>query len=197
LTKFNILDGDFDPSKYDDEMSKLFNEDFYNVEEDVLPVFDKEAGIDTNAPSAADQTIKKLGDKAHTSDSGESVSGDEEGEGDYVENLKQEPSASAADEQGYDEYYDDADAYGEPSGPVVDKEQLKQILKEESKEVKKLVDEYYNLDYEDMVRVFCKTKTRKNLKKKEKGVSLCPTFFSLLLAYPPTTSDRCCLSPFV
>ncbi|KAG2173742.1 hypothetical protein INT43_005162 [Umbelopsis isabellina] len=160
------LDGDFDPDAYDNQMTKVFNDDYYVGDENEKPTWDDD--IDTGLEEAAV-------DQEYADD--ENQYQEEEGAQDY-----EYPAAANPDD---DDLMMDADYMpgGELYGlakPMTAKEKKKakkdkkkkkkdavdeveELVQAEAQEaipeskkstkraLEKYMEEYYNLDYEDMI----------------------------------------------
>jgi protein KRI1 len=124
------LDDDFDPDKYDEMMMTLFDDDFYEAEEQGKPQFGSVNGLDDGQDqSVVDKMISKSKKASHSGASGESM--------DEADMPQEEQNQGGDDEaMQVDDDNDGADTEG-----VVEK----------VGEVKKLVDDLYKLDYEDVI----------------------------------------------
>ena len=133
MSKIN-LDEDWDPAKYDAEMESLFNDDYYGEDEenpDVKPDLHLEEVLDEDE---LPEEVKK------------------EMEVEEEEEKEKENGDSDAEDQGKgsDEELLDEEKEKEKENETVTPEESEE-LKKHREEAEKLVDELYNLDYEDMI----------------------------------------------
>ncbi|KAJ1680140.1 Ribosome biogenesis protein Kri1 [Spiromyces aspiralis] len=134
------LEGEFDPEKYDAQMTSVFDEGYYNEAENTKPTWADD--IDISDLAAADDEAqvesgldkkkrkKKKKDKQQQAEEGEAKTG---GIGD-------------------DEFIMDADYL--PGGEKFEKqddEQKAKALDEYTKTINNYLDEYYQLNYEDVI----------------------------------------------
>eukprot|EP01122_Echinamoeba_exundans_P013648 TRINITY_DN5998_c0_g1_i1.p1 TRINITY_DN5998_c0_g1~~TRINITY_DN5998_c0_g1_i1.p1 ORF type:complete len:670 (+),score=253.21 TRINITY_DN5998_c0_g1_i1:22-2010(+) len=121
------LDDDFDPDKYDEMMMKLFDDDFYEEEEQGKPQFGRIKGLD----DVQDQSVvDKMIAKARSSQS--AASGESMEEGDIPQEDEDQEAMQVDDNEG--------------GAEAVPEEVIEKVS-----EVKKLVDDLYKLDYEDVI----------------------------------------------
>ena len=130
MSKIN-LDEDWDPAKYDAEMESLFNDDYYGEDEenpDVKPDLHLEEILDEDE---LPEEVKKEMEVEEKEEEEE-----EEGEED------------SEHEKGSDEELLDEENENESEKRTPEENEE---LKKHREEAEKLVDELYNLDYEDMI----------------------------------------------
>ncbi len=123
-----LMEGDFDPDKFEDLMSKMYSEDFYNKED---------------AEWKTDLDVKEGLKKAAIDGEGDDVVLNDEGEGGLYDDAG-------------DEMVDDGDGdIGEDYDYEMEGEEGGEEMEDESKLDKKLkdrmLDELYKLDYEDII----------------------------------------------
>lgn len=122
-----LMEGDFDPDKFEDIMSKMYSDDFYAQEE-------KEWKTDLDVK----ESLKKANEE-------DGIVLNEEGEGDVYDD--------AGGEMEYEGEYDETEDYGEEDLDVDARD--KDVTEKESSLDKKLkermLDELYKLDYEDII----------------------------------------------
>ncbi|CBK20694.2 uncharacterized protein [Blastocystis hominis] len=129
MSKIN-LDEDWDPAKYDAEMESLFNDDYYGEDEenpDVKPDLHLEEILDEDE---LPEEVKK--------------------EMEVEEKEEEEDSEDEDHEKGSDEELLDEEKENENENEKRTEEEDEE-LKKHREEAEKLVDELYNLDYEDMI----------------------------------------------
>ena len=128
MSKIN-LDEDWDPAKYDAEMESLFNDDYYGEDEenpDVTPDLHLEEILDE------DELPEEVKKEMEVEEKEEEEEGEEDSE-----------HEKGSDEELLDEENENE---SEKRTPEENEE-----LKKHREEAEKLVDELYNLDYEDMI----------------------------------------------
>ena len=128
MSKIN-LDEDWDPAKYDAEMESLFNDDYYGEDEenpDVKPDLHLEEILDE------DELPEEVKKEMEVEEKEEEEEGEEDSE-----------HEKGSDEELLDEENENE---SEKRTPEENEE-----LKKHREEAEKLVDELYNLDYEDMI----------------------------------------------
>ena len=148
------LDEDFDPDQWDKKMQSIFNEDYYNADDDEKPVFDsddegsyEETHQLSNVATASSFLAKQKEEKSADQDE-EMNEGEQEGDNEMHEN----------DENNNEEYNEDEE---NPEGNIIYDEsgegrKSKRKMKKDRKKLKNLplkdyFDEIYKLDYEDIV----------------------------------------------
>ncbi|KAI9026817.1 KRI1-like family C-terminal-domain-containing protein [Hyaloraphidium curvatum] len=130
------LEGDFDPTKYDEQMAEAFGEDYY-VEEDPdgKPVFEDDIDI-SDLPAAAE------------GGAGEGEDADANGAGEAKKKRKKKKKKTQGAQQ-EDQFVMDADylesgAAGSERAGAAPKDEVKQALN-------RYLEESYQLDFEDVV----------------------------------------------
>ena len=119
-----LMEGDFDPDKFEDLMSKMYSNDFYQKEESEWKT---DADVKASLKEAAEEE-------------GSGLVIDEEAEGHLYDNEGEE----MVDDGEYDEDYEEAEDYMEKS--THEKES-----KLDKKLKARMLDELYKLDYEDII----------------------------------------------
>lgn len=163
------LEGDFDPEKYDKKMEDVFNDDYYNDEDaNVKPEFANDIDIDDIIPKEELEEYNNNEGGDYNAENGEEAY-PEEG---YNEEEQYNANANAND----DDFIMDADYlpggqyYGTNETGKKKKLSKKQLKKEKklakkkqkqlanqapaadpNKSLNEYLDEYYQLDYEDMI----------------------------------------------
>ena len=120
-----LMEGDFDPDEFEEMMSKMYNDDFYQKEE-------------TEWKTDAD--VKESLRKAAVEE-GEDIITNDEGDGGLYDD--------AGDEMEDDGEYDENEDY-EMEG-VPNEDEVKEESKLDKKLKKRMLDELYKLDYEDII----------------------------------------------
>ncbi|CAO3589545.1 unnamed protein product [Absidia cylindrospora] len=122
------LEGDFDPEKYDEQMSTIFNDNYYDDDETEKPVFDDDLDDDEDFMIGDDMD----NDEDLMMDADYLPGGDK-----YKEPSKKSTKGKNKAQQQEDDAHHD-----EPALPST---------KGKDAEYSKLMDEYYALDFEDVV----------------------------------------------
>ncbi|CAO3639017.1 unnamed protein product [Cunninghamella blakesleeana] len=125
------LEGDFDPEKYDEQMSKMFNDDYYEGtdQDNVKPIFDD---LDDDFNYENDNNNNEEEDIMMDADY---LPGGEKYEEQQNKKNKGKGKGKATD-------------YGSTSDSFNNNNKDKNI---KDKEYNKLMDEYYSLDFEDVI----------------------------------------------
>ena len=123
-----LMEGDFDPEKFEDIMSKMYSDDFYEKED---------------AKWKTDLDVKESLKKADEEDGGGVVMNEEEADGDLYDGRHDEMEDDGQIEEGD---FDDMDYEAGEGDEGQDQEtNLEKQLKE------RMQDELYKLDYEDII----------------------------------------------
>jgi protein KRI1 len=126
-----LMEGDFDPDKFEDLMSKMYSDDFYQKEE---------------AEWKTDLDVKaSLKDAAEEDGSG--IVLNDEAEGDMYDNA----GVEMVDDGEYDEDYDEGEDYDMEEGTGEEIEGGEKQSKLDTKLKERMLDELYKLDYEDII----------------------------------------------
>ncbi|KAM3580755.1 Kinetochore protein Spc24 [Umbelopsis sp. WA50703] len=157
------LDGDFDPDAYDNQMTQVFNDDYYTGDDNEKPTWDDD--IDTGLEEAAE-------DQENVGDDYQEYEGAQEYEYPAAANPDDEDVMMDADYMPGGEFYgmDKPMTAKEKKAAKKDKKkknkkgavdeveelvQAQEAIPESKKSTKRALDkymeEYYNLDYEDMI----------------------------------------------
>lgn len=158
------LDGDFDPDQWDKKMQSIFNDEYYNADDNEKPVFDSddEGGYEdmyqgSDIATASSFLAKNKEENFEQDADQDQEMNEDEQEGDEEMNQDEENG-----EENNEEYNDD-EAEENPEGNIIYDEsgngrKSKRKLKKERKNLKNLslkdyFDEIYKLDYEDVVSI--------------------------------------------
>jgi protein KRI1 len=163
------LDGDFDPDQWDKKMQSIFNDEYYNADDNEKPVFDSDdeggyedmyQGSDIATASSFLAKNKEENFEQDAEQDQEMNEGEQEGD----EEMNQDEENG---EENNEEYNDD-EAEENPEGNIIYDEsgngrKSKRKLKKERKNLKNLslkdyFDEIYKLDYEDVIADGLKTR---------------------------------------
>lgn len=153
------LEGDFDPTKYDEKMSKAFGDEYYDDADNKKPQWDDDIDIgdiigseDGDGETGAKKGKKK--GKPAKQDKDEEEGGYDEENGAYSE-------AGGGEEDGEDfimdaDYLPGGDKYDPNKGKKSKKNKGAQEVildskKSQKKDFERYLEEYYQLDYEDMI----------------------------------------------
>lgn len=157
------LDGDFDPDQWDKKMQSIFNDEYYNADDNEKPVFDSddEGGFEESYKGSGFNTAS-----AFLAKNKEEKSEQEDADQDQDQEMNEEEQEgdeemNEGEENNNEEYYNDEDEEN-PEGNIIYDEsgqgrKSKRKLKKERQNLKNLslkdyFDEIYKLDYEDVVR---------------------------------------------
>jgi protein KRI1 len=120
-----LMEGDFDPDKFEDLMSKMYSDDFYQKEE-------SEWKTDSDVKASLKEAAEEEG-------SGLVINEDAEG------HLYDNEGEEMVDDGEYDEDYEEAEDYKMEEGTHEKESKLDKKLKA------RMLDELYKLDYEDII----------------------------------------------
>jgi protein KRI1 len=134
------LEGDFDPDAFEKQMAAIFDDDYYAEEDEAYPYNPDE---DDELQGLAPQTYGTYGedeeDQGWTGDVGEGEEGEDEGISVSIierpEDLKKQKKEARGPSRG-----EVSIEYGESD-----------VKESEQRNLDRLLEEYYNLDYEDLV----------------------------------------------
>mmetsp|Transcript_16904 Transcript_16904/g.20643 ORF Transcript_16904/g.20643 Transcript_16904/m.20643 type:complete len:596 (-) Transcript_16904:443-2230(-) len=121
-----IMEGDFDEDKFEELMSKMYNDDFYQEEDS-----DWKTDVDVK------ESLKKSDDK-------DIVTAVENGDNYFYEDDEEGEGYQEENEENKEEMYDD-DYTGENYEETEEEKPLEKKLKD------RMMDELYKLDYEDII----------------------------------------------
>merc|ERR1712137_1494963 len=125
-----LLEGDYDPEQYDAQMSSLFSDDYYedDFEEPVKPFVEEK-----KSKKSKTSETKAEDPETYDEDMGEYEEGEYNEEDDWCEDYDENFCEEAEDSKGFQEI----------------RKRVKSAAPEKIAE--KFVEEYYNLDYEDLI----------------------------------------------
>ncbi|KAK9768491.1 Kinetochore protein Spc24 [Basidiobolus ranarum] len=133
------LDGEFDPNQHDEKMGTLFDDKYYEEDENKKPVFDDDIDItDIVTEEADEEPVKETGKK-----------GKKNKKGKEIEEKSVDPNQWNAED---DDFIMDADYL--PGGEYFEEEAKPKKGKEKKSKKRPMdeyLDDYYQLDYEDMI----------------------------------------------
>lgn len=135
------IESDFDPDKHDQKMKEMFNDKYYEVEEDQKPEFPYDEELDSENWNA--WTGEKMGE---SEEEGESIS----------DNQEKSQSKMCANPK--DDFANEMTIAAQPRKKVKKKSLFAKIISQpkpvydpSGKSFEEYLDEYYKLDYEDIV----------------------------------------------
>ncbi|KAJ1816802.1 Ribosome biogenesis protein Kri1, partial [Coemansia sp. RSA 2598] len=128
------LDGDFDPSKFDSQMNAIFNGDYYNEGDSEKPTWDDDIDISDIVGEEEAGMQPKKGKRGGNKGKGAAKRSHNDGDGDV------------------DDFIMDADYLdGAQRSADVDSEVIESSKAELKDKVSEYLDNYYQLDFEDVV----------------------------------------------
>lgn len=157
------LDGDFDPDTYDKQMTHVFNDDFYTGDDSEKPTWDDD--IDTGLEEVAEPQVDGGDQEEYYEEGAEEYEYPNVGnqddddimmDADYLPGGalygttkekagKEKKSKKEKKKEKKKGKKDDADIILETEGPI------NESKKSTKRALDKYMEEYYNLDYEDMI----------------------------------------------
>ncbi|KAF8792593.1 protein KRI1 homolog [Argiope bruennichi] len=143
------IESDFDPDKHDQKMREMFNEDYYNVEEEQKPEFEYDEEIDDENWDRWTRDQKNYSQNAMNEEEendGESYSEEEE------ENNSKKDLRSQFEQEMIDSTSNNKKRKGRKKSLFAKiLSQPKPLYDPNGKSFDEYLDEYYKLDYEDIV----------------------------------------------
>ncbi|RUS21277.1 hypothetical protein BC937DRAFT_93135, partial [Endogone sp. FLAS-F59071] len=157
------LEGDFDPIKYDEKMSKAFGDGYYDDADNKKPQWDDDIDIGDiirSEVSDGETRAKKKGEQTkQDKDEEEGEYDEEEGGYDEKDGAYSEAGGGGGDDEDFimdADYLPGGDKYDPNKGKKGKKnknaqEAVSDSKKSQKKEFERYLEEYYQLDYEDMI----------------------------------------------